>query len=133
MQLLSDSGLELEKALLIEQLYDRTPDDADLPESSATRILQTILGSQSNGVSAPAAEPLRDRVNLRSWLKVAAALVPLFLLGAYLWLNPGKGGGMADRAPEPAESMEKILPGGNRALLTLADGSVIVLDEACEG
>ncbi|MBO9727982.1 MAG: FecR family protein [Chitinophaga sp.] len=71
-------------------------------------------------------------VRMRPWTRVAAAAAILLLLGVggYFFLQhqaapPAK----VVAAKTPAD----ILPGGNKAMLTLGDGSVISLDSAANG
>ena len=68
----------------------------------------------------------------RSWLRISAAAAILLLIGSvayYNWQKPVKQPAVASSI-DPAAN---ILPGGNKATLTLADGSVIVLDSAANG
>ncbi len=61
---------------------------------------------------------------------IAAAMILLAGLGIFLWLRPGK------KQAEPLvvnDFKNEVSPGGNKALLTLADGSTIVLDSAEKG
>lgn len=67
------------------------------------------------------------------WLRLPAAAAILFLavMGGYLWLQPRQV------AQQTAQSKiivkDAIVPGGNKALLTLSDGSIIVLDSTSQG
>lgn len=68
----------------------------------------------------------------RSWLRITAAAAILLLMGSvayYTWLKPVKKEVVASSIGPAAN----ILPGGNKATLTLGDGSVIVLDSAANG
>jgi ferric-dicitrate binding protein FerR (iron transport regulator) len=68
------------------------------------------------------------------WRRIAVAAAILVMLGAgtYIWLM---------RTPEnktvktgtSANEQQDVLPGGNKAVLTLADGSTIILDSAKNG
>lgn len=61
----------------------------------------------------------------------AAAIILLFGAGAYLYTsNKTNGVVTAEKTPTPAQD---ILPGGNKATLTLADGTAIILDSAVNG
>jgi transmembrane sensor len=64
----------------------------------------------------------------RTWMAAAAVLIFLVLCGWAL-LNRGKGGwssvGATTRQPAVPDD---VVPGGNKAMLTLADGSMINLD-----
>lgn len=71
----------------------------------------------------------------RSWSPrmrgITAAAAILILMGSvayYSWLKPVKKEAVASIGPAA-----NILPGGNKATLTLGDGSVIVLDSAANG
>lgn len=62
-------------------------------------------------------------------LAVAAAVILLVGLGLLLWLRPGG----KKEAPVVNVFKNEVAPGGNKALLTLADGTIIVLDSAEKG
>lgn len=63
------------------------------------------------------------------WLSVAASILIICSLGLYWFYKPGPARPFARKtAPNP-----EIAPGDNRALLTLADGSNIVLNDAKPG
>lgn len=69
----------------------------------------------------------------RNWFR-AAAVVLVLLLGAafFYWGQPAKEKQLAETVsdtPAPAP----VVPGGNKALLTLSDGSTIILDSAANG
>jgi transmembrane sensor len=61
---------------------------------------------------------------------VAAAVILLVGLGIFLWLRSGRK--QAERLAVNVFKNE-VSPGGNKALLTLADGSTVVLDSAQKG
>src|SRR3546814_4520288 len=70
----------------------------------------------------------------RRWAVRAASAAAVFLLAAGLYFGAGNG------VPVPAgagdalsASAEAVLPGGNRAVLSLSDGSTIVLDSVGNG
>ena len=68
-----------------------------------------------------------------AWFRYAAAIIIIFGISAYLWnlsRNPQKET-VATINPAPVQN--DILPGGNKAVLTLADGSKITLDSAANG
>ncbi|MGF7037524.1 FecR family protein [Mucilaginibacter lappiensis] len=70
-----------------------------------------------------------QKSNKYLWLKVAAVLLLSFLVGLF-FINNEK--------PKPQPTMAKIkqkviLPGGNKAYLTMADGSRIILNDAKNG
>jgi transmembrane sensor len=71
-----------------------------------------------------------------SWLRIAAAAAILFLAvtGVYLWLKPKQPGQQIAQSKNiPKDAKDAIVPGGNKAILTLSDGSNIVLDSTHRG
>jgi transmembrane sensor len=71
----------------------------------------------------------------KKWLGVAAASVIILLLAGVFYLTKTEATQNRLVKNERASSSLKndILPGGNKALLTLADGSTIILDSAQNG
>lgn len=69
----------------------------------------------------------------RIWFR-AAAVVLVLLLGAasFYYLQPGLDKQVVTKTPVIQTPVE-IVPGGDKALLTLADGSTIILDSASNG
>ncbi|HJT74604.1 MAG TPA: FecR domain-containing protein, partial [Chitinophaga sp.] len=63
-----------------------------------------------------------------SWMRAAAAVL-LVLLGSGIWYWLSR----EDKKPVIVESNTDIAPGGNKAVLTLAGGQTIVLDNAVNG
>ncbi|WP_285008272.1 FecR family protein [Pedobacter faecalis] len=119
-----------------EKLIDRFLD------GEATEAEQALLQSWYHGLEIADAEGLSDkqlldilalkheymmdepqsfRLSYR-WIAVAALLLMVLSVGIYtLILNPGGG------SAEPVRSAITIPPGGNKAILTLADGSRVLL------
>jgi ferric-dicitrate binding protein FerR (iron transport regulator) len=67
---------------------------------------------------------------IRKWWMAAAAVFAAVLLITIYQLLPGSSGGKQKVSEDLASNIQ---PGGDRALLRLADGSVIVLDSAANG
>lgn len=94
----------------------------------AARIKEKLV----RNISTPAAvKPVN-----RWWLKsAAAAVLLLFSAGMYLFFS-GKKTDVVTNNTHPSPVIKNDagpVPGGNKATLTLADGSVIVLDSAANG
>lgn len=72
---------------------------------------------------------------VKMWIrKIAAASVIGFLvLSTYLWLKSDTKKEIAKTQVNNKPYKNEVLPGGNKAVLTLADGSTIVLDDAQDG
>jgi len=106
-------------ALLQDQLSKREFSiDDDLP-ATEDRIVQRVMKK------IKAAAPVR-RIPVWRWAAAAVLLIGVST-GIYL-------GVMRQRTGVPVARLEKdIAPGGNKAVLTLADGSSVVLDSAADG
>jgi ferric-dicitrate binding protein FerR (iron transport regulator) len=66
-----------------------------------------------------------------SWVKYAAAIIVICGVGAYWWTtNRTTNNSITNHQ---SKSIAQIKPGGDKAILTLADGSVINLDSAANG
>jgi transmembrane sensor len=68
-----------------------------------------------------------------AWFRYAAAIIILFGIGSYLYLNNQKEKPSVTTATNPVPVQNDVAPGGNKATLTLADGSKIILDSASDG
>ncbi|HVV07199.1 MAG TPA: FecR domain-containing protein [Puia sp.] len=134
----ADSCTRKELAELL-QAIDDAKNDQDLG-SSLQAIWQDLTGSDaaphvdrervfSNIISDPAFGVSGTR---RLWFRrIAAAAVFLLLAGAaayFISLNPSR-----KTASSPTRVIADARPGGNKAILTLADGSTIVLDSSHNG
>lgn len=70
-------------------------------------------------------------VTFRRLAAVAAVILMVLISGLYFYLNKPTGPQLATQKPQPGKN--DIAPGGNKAILTLADGSKITLDDAANG
>lgn len=129
MQLLQQAEHDEAVQQLIDQMMlERAPLHA-LPDDTAESILQTILQAGKQPVVAIDTHQPR----LRMWRVAAAAIILLFLaVAGWLWLNPTSSNDTV-KTEKPTTTSNEILPGGNKALLTLADGRTIVLDSTANG
>lgn len=69
------------------------------------------------------------------WLRVAAAAIIIMCLsvGGYFYFNKSSQQQIAKTETQQQRFKNDIAPGGNKAILTLADGTQIVLDSAANG
>jgi transmembrane sensor len=67
-----------------------------------------------------------------AWFRYAAAILIILGIGAYLW-NKNNSTHSSTLATSTADREKPILPGGQKAILTLADGRTIILDSAANG
>lgn len=121
----------------LEQIIDRQlllrSFEIDLAEEIKADIrhhFEPVL-STANASSGAALRPAHRVHFLRRWGWAAAAILVLGL-GAYLWsIQLTEKPAVTQRSPVPMQN--DVLPGGHRALLTLADGTTIDLDSAADG
>lgn len=127
MSLLADSENKEPVAGLIDKLIVETGEDAEMQPESANAVLEAILQADK----APVIHIKQHKSSVSRFLKPAAAAVVVFAVatGVYWWIN---------KEQQPAVNIAEkkntiILPGGDKAVLKLADGSTIVLDTAKDG
>lgn len=101
------------------------PLPAEEEAQAGERMYRKITGELAH--DRPAVRLLPGRFFRRYWM-AAALLLAVFTAG--YWLLQKETTGVATTGAKPADTPPAIVPGGNKALLTLADGSVIVLDSA---
>jgi transmembrane sensor len=78
-------------------------------------------------------KPARHRVISFRRIAVAASFIGLFLLGGFLLFNRIASREIAKAEVNEQRFKEDVSPGGDKATLTLADGSTIALDDAQNG
>lgn len=126
MQLLSRARDDEQLTRILRQAWENLRiQNPVFPSWKSEKMLGSILQA-----STPDKHFTRERKR-SSWRKIAAAAAVVIALGTgtYLWLN---------QAPQRKTAaitlpVNDVSPGGNRALLTLEDGSMIVLDSARNG
>jgi len=77
-----------------------------------------------------------SKLNKLSWVRYAAVLLIIVGIGTYLSLQhktPSKPATAGSANELTKQTQRDLAPGGNRAVLTLGDGSTIVLDNAKNG
>ena len=101
---------------------DRTP----LTEDEIRHMSAAILQIDKPGDAPMVAMP-RQSI-LRTWGWVAASVILLLAIGTYLWINK------ETTSPVPVvQDQTPVQPGKSGAILTLADGSELVLDSLGNG
>ncbi|WP_207513893.1 FecR family protein [Longitalea luteola] len=88
-------------------------------QKSEIRSLRSEVGSQQSAISN-----LRSVISRRWW--VAASILVLVSMGTYLLVKK-------NNTPQPLAGPTEILPGKDGAILTLADGSEVLLDTIHNG
>ncbi|OQP40769.1 hypothetical protein A4H97_14210 [Niastella yeongjuensis] len=121
-----DEEVKARIALMLQQ-----PAQTPMPPEVAAGVLEAIVASDKAG-----AAPVVDIRRHRNWALVAAcaAIVILASGTGYFWVNSSS---FSNKDNPPAKLVNKtitdVLPGGNKAILTLADGSEVVLDSTTAG
>jgi ferric-dicitrate binding protein FerR (iron transport regulator) len=112
--------------LLKDHWLNAAADETLFSKEKSASILQVILNSQPEKAAA------ETKVLRLSWFRYVAAAAVIILVGIGVWYNVHQ----IDRNEIPAAQVTKMVdikPGGNKALLTLSDGSAIALDEIASG
>ncbi|UOE51831.1 FecR domain-containing protein [Mucilaginibacter sp. SMC90] len=130
-EIINSSATDAELASLIHQAWDRLDDNGPLfDRSKSADMLNKIL--RTNNYEQPA--PVLPKHNNLPWKKLGVAASLLFLVGfgAYIYSNQKKQV-VTKKSIAKAQFKNDVLPGGNRAVLTLANGKTITLDSARNG
>jgi len=127
MQWMADPANEAGLTRLMREGWEGLkPGETIIPPAKSEAMLKNIL---------PGSTAYRPSGRIyRLWPRVAAAAIAILLLsgGAFLLLHKNAATPIA--GGRPVKSLEnEVLPGGNKAMLTLANGSTIVLDSAGKG
>jgi ferric-dicitrate binding protein FerR (iron transport regulator) len=110
---LSDNKNEAVVKAAMDDVWKDTADSPPIYTAEQSRqLLQNILSVKHN--------------NRTIWWSAAAAVLLLILAGSW-WLTTEK------KQPIAQQTINDVTPGGNKATLTLANGSVIVLEDAKNG
>ncbi|MBX3257883.1 MAG: DUF4974 domain-containing protein [Chitinophagaceae bacterium] len=128
-EILDYTGKDGSNRLLLEQLqatYKASLQEGGLPETAgwSNRIRMELLKKVSAGAFVPFYKK-------RSFHAAAAVILLLLFTGIFFYVSNSR-----QTTPPPVATERKgsiIVPGGDRATLTLADGAVIDLNEAGNG
>jgi len=134
----SGTATEEEKALLHQWFDSADKDEVEevfLPERATeddvrTRIKSRLLAAINEETQDPPQDKSRPIGMYIRWMAAAAAIIAISLTGLYLWKN-----NKTQHPPVAAAPINHndLLPGGNKATLTLGDGSVVNLAAAKNG
>lgn len=123
---------EVIREKLDDNAYSGLADETRIEELFQEMLSKTIKQSEEPG---SAVVPVRG-VKRFSTVSIAASLVLALGAGAYLYFEtmyPEQPQITTQRISFEKETKNDILPGGNKATLTLSDGSVIILDSSTNG
>ena len=120
-------------AITLHEYWERSKDEmpvGNVDWDSRFRTMMDQTGTLSDEAAGPRAVPLPR------WSFYLAAASILIILACAAWFGYSVSSrGNADRTARKTEGLFKndVLPGGNKAVLTLANGSSIILDSAQNG
>jgi len=100
--------------------------EIELPQQQWNKMWATIQ-------SATTQKPRSQQIISMRWLRVAAAAVILFAIAGVVYFFSEKSAAKTAIAAINNSYNNDVLPGGDKAILTLADGTKIILDTAHNG
>lgn len=129
-EIINSSATDAELASLIHQAWERLDDNGPLFDHSKSEDMLSKILRTNNELPVP---PPAKHNNL-PWKKlgVAASLLFLVSFGAYIYNNQ-KRQIVTKKSIAKTRPKNDVLPGGNKAILTLANGKTITLDSAQNG
>lgn len=134
MGLISANESDDEIRTIIRECFDNLPETYSMNEQSADRIFENIC--RKRAVTTLWVKRSKGEKVFRAVTAVAAVL--LIALSVFIFREPEEVE-VINQIVKIEKPIEKplykndIRPGGNKAILTLADGSKVVLDDAKEG
>lgn len=120
-----------EVADIVDEDLLKLDKDLDLNQSQARKVLANIKADPRFQESVTVIKSKTRIVNLFSNLAKIAAVIMLFGTVGFYFINKRKT--VANKNEVAAIKPADILPGSNKAILTLANGSTIVLDSKANG
>ncbi|MCD0489154.1 DUF4974 domain-containing protein [Pedobacter sp. MC2016-14] len=123
LELIKDPENEAGVKELLFDIYQSPKSLLNIAEDKSEQILEAVFQSDRSKD-----EQHIMKFNPLKWVAAAAVIFAILFAGLYFYKNKD------NTALNPvAKHLNDVLPGGNRATLTLADGSVISLNDAEKG
>ncbi|MEO6687433.1 MAG: FecR domain-containing protein [Dyadobacter sp.] len=118
-------------SVILENAWDNFDTEVKMPDHVSDRILNSIFPEKEKSLPYEFYEE-DDISTSQLWAKIAVAAVLIMAIGIYWWSGIREKNKMAMQNI-PSTLVADIVPGGNKAVLTLGDGSNIMLDSAGNG
>jgi transmembrane sensor len=134
-QLIQQQEYQEKLQATIEQLLNG-PLRTDQPEHTTGDALFQKIIDNAAGAAMPQEGKLvhlDQKTKPFTWIKIAAVLTLVLTTVAYFLFNDSNRSNKTAKVPTRQQPENDVLPGGDKAILKLADGSVIVLDNAQNG
>jgi transmembrane sensor len=137
MQLIAQPDNDLEREKLVSKCFDSLPLTYTLSKDDAEKIFNSIIVEKVGKI-----HPTRlVRNRIIKWVGMAAAVALIFITITFLLFRNNNPAAEINKVVKIAKEIKiekplyknDIKPGGNKAILTLADGTKIILDEASKG
>ncbi|MDP4214004.1 MAG: DUF4974 domain-containing protein [Bacteroidota bacterium] len=128
MMLIEKPAHKEELLRLIAQTIETTPAGLEMPGQATSSVLEAIFQAESPRLVR---EQETVKFSRRITWRIGAAVAVAALLFGWYW----NGRTQKNKVPATAKTTgdNSLPPGGNKAILTLGDGSKIVLDSAANG
>ena len=123
----NSDGAELIQ-LMQKHFSDDLENSGEISPETSTKLFKAI----HDKIKADSKPARRYVIPLRK-IAVAASVIGLLLLSALLLFNLNTSKGTLNAKVNEQRFKNDVLPGGDKATLTLADGSTVILDEAKNG
>lgn len=115
---------------ILQDMAANQPPDPGYDPGRWEPVVEKILQKFNSGATIEQKKPTRKLLTLP---RVAAAVAILLAVGGILFIAPRSRTRKIASSTQTVPQRPDILPGGNKAMLTLSDGSVIALDSARNG
>ena len=121
--------------LLLEKAWTSYEPDTKMPADISAKIITSFFKTEVPTQLNITNEPLLKINHNRNWWRIitAAASIMAFITITYFLLQSSEKKTVAKKTVPQMQLSKDIQPGGKKALLTLADGSQIVLDSVSSG
>ena len=117
---------------LIQLMQKHFSDELENSKGISPEASRKLLKAIHDKISSES-KPVRRRVIPLRRITVAASVIGVLLVSAFLFFNKIGSKEIVKAEVNNQRFKNDVPPGGDKALLTLADGSTIVLDEAQNG
>ncbi len=101
-------------------------------KSRTDSIFRKIMQQAENGPPASKEPVIVPRITRWRWIAAASILLAV-VTGAYFFLQKDNTAKSVATIPQQKAPVNDVAPGGNKAILQLADGSLITLDDSATG
>lgn len=122
---------------LLRRTIDARADEMSYSDAEDVRFREASYEKLEGAIRALETRPLKKETkplkNIWRFAAAAAAVILIVGAGVYFFARPVRPARMAAGNPAAAQSPARVVPGGNKAILLLANGQTILLDSAHNG